>query len=177
MMASEALCRSALRGRERRRPDIRNVTFVNARTTVLRCLVLNVPVDVTAHTLESLGAQVLLEEADRLIGSRHLFKKTLLLVKAWCKHEAPRYGDGVAALDSRNGRLSTAALAVLCLFLFLDVERSALDATHPIRMLAAFLRTYARRDDWTAPVTLVAPVGGRAGGYVSDESRRRRGRG
>ncbi|KAH8070362.1 RNA uridylyltransferase [Aureococcus anophagefferens] len=150
MLANEALCRSAL-AKGRASPeamDIRNVTLVNARTTVVNCLVLNIPVDVTANHVESVAAQLLLEETDRAVGQEHLFKRTVLLVKAWCRHESCRYGDGVTVLSSRTGHLSTHAINVMVACLFVDKHLGDLGAMHPIHMLARFLNVYASLD-WT----------------------------
>ena len=150
MLANEALCRSAL-AKGRASPeamDIRNVTLVNARTTVVNCLVLNIPVDVTANHVESVAAQLLLEETDRAVGQAHLFKRTVLLVKAWCRHESCRYGDGVTVLSSRTGHLSTHAINVMVACLFVDKHLGDLSAMHPIHMLARFLNVYASLD-WT----------------------------
>ena len=60
---------------------IRNVEFVNARTKVLHCLVNNIGVDMTVNQLSALKGLTFLEEADRVIGQNHLFKRSLLLIK------------------------------------------------------------------------------------------------
>ena len=60
---------------------IRNVEFVNARTKLAHCLVNNISVDITVNQIGALLTLTFLEEADRLIGCDHLFKRSLLLVK------------------------------------------------------------------------------------------------
>lgn len=60
---------------------IRNVEFVNARTKLAHCLVNNISVDITVNQIGALLTLTFLEEADRLIGTDHLFKKSLLLIK------------------------------------------------------------------------------------------------
>lgn len=60
---------------------LRNISFVNAKTPVVRCTVGNVDLDVTVNQIGSLGAITFLEEADRFIGKQHLFKRSLLLLK------------------------------------------------------------------------------------------------
>lgn len=60
---------------------IRNVEFVNARTKLAHCLVNNISVDITVNQIGALLTLTFLEEADRLIGMDHLFKKSLLLIK------------------------------------------------------------------------------------------------
>ena len=60
---------------------IRNVEFVNARTKLAHCLVNNISVDITVNQIGAILTLTFLEEADRLIGGDHLFKKSLLLIK------------------------------------------------------------------------------------------------
>lgn len=64
-------------------PDftIRNVEFVNARTKLAHCLVNNISVDITINQIGAILTLTFLEEADRLIGVNHLFKRSLLLIK------------------------------------------------------------------------------------------------
>ena len=60
---------------------IRNVEFINARTKVANCKINNLSVDITLNQTGALASAVFLEEADRLIGMNHLFKRSLLLIK------------------------------------------------------------------------------------------------
>lgn len=60
---------------------LRNISFVNAKTPVVRCTVGNIDLDVTVNQLGSLGAITFLEEANRFIGKQHLLKRSLLLLK------------------------------------------------------------------------------------------------
>jgi hypothetical protein len=60
---------------------IRNVEFRNARTKLAHCVVNNQEVDVTLNQVNALASNLLLEEADRIIGMNHVFKKSVLLMK------------------------------------------------------------------------------------------------
>ena len=60
---------------------IRNIEYVNARTNVLHCVVNNTNVDITVNQHGSAASLTFLEEADRVIGCDHLFKKSVILVK------------------------------------------------------------------------------------------------
>lgn len=53
-----------------------------------------------------LGVQV-----DRLIGQKHLFKRSIILVKAWCYYES-------RILGAHHGLISTFALETLVLYIF-----------------------------------------------------------
>lgn len=60
---------------------IRNVEFINARTKLIHCVVNNVGVDITLNQTGVINTLLFLEEADKLIGNDHLFKKSLILIK------------------------------------------------------------------------------------------------
>lgn len=62
--------------------SFRNVEFVNARTRLLNCTINNLSVDITMNQIGALASVLLLDEVDRLIGQDHLFKRSILLVKA-----------------------------------------------------------------------------------------------
>lgn len=60
---------------------IRNVEFRNARTRLAHCVVNNIDVDITVNQINALASNILIEEADRIVGFNHLFKKSLLVIK------------------------------------------------------------------------------------------------
>lgn len=118
---------------------IRNVEFINARTKVVHCFVNNINIDITINQIGAVASAAFLEEADRLIGYDHLFKKSLLLIKCWCLNESIKY-CGNPILGSKQGMFSSYAISVLVLHLFNQYSNSL---THPFSVLRAFLSTYA----------------------------------
>ena len=81
-----SLCRDAIspvNGYKKFQTDmhIRNIEFVNARTKLIHSVVNNINVDITINHPGAVAASAFLEEADRLIGNNHLFKRSLLLIK------------------------------------------------------------------------------------------------
>jgi hypothetical protein len=62
---------------------IRNIEFVNARTRLVHCIINNSSVDMTVNQVGALSAAAFLEEADRKIGKKHLFKRSLILLKVF----------------------------------------------------------------------------------------------
>lgn len=120
---------------------LRNISFVNAKTPVVRCTVGNVDFDVTVNQIGSLGAITFLEEADRFIGKQHLFKRSLLLLKLWLSTEAVTYA-GRPLLGAKNGMFSSYAVSVMVLYLFNAKRDDSLN--HPFEVLRAFLETYSR---------------------------------
>lgn len=60
---------------------IRNIDFINARTKLINCLVNNIGVDITVNQATAISSLIFLEEADKVIGHDHLFKRSVLLIK------------------------------------------------------------------------------------------------
>eukprot|EP01035_Chromulina_nebulosa_P031476 gene31476-41966_t len=117
---------------------IRNMELVNARTKVLHCMVNNIGVDITVRQLGSVTALAFLEEADKLLGNDHIFKRSLILIKSWCLHESRSY-CGSSILSSKHGMFSSYALSILVLHLF---NRFGDYLSHPLAALRCFLSTY-----------------------------------
>ncbi len=137
-------------------PEIRNVQFINARTPVITVVVGNVHVDVTENQGGSVAASALLEEADNLIQRDHLFKRSLLLLKAWAWCETPRL-VGRRVLGAQRGGLTSYGLSVMVLHLF-AVRSSAEDLVHPLDVLVRFFEVYSEFDWSRYCLTLDGPV-------------------
>ena len=136
---------------------IRNVEFINARTKLSHCVVNNLQIDITINQVGALSTVAFIEECNNFIGKNHLFKRSVLLLKAWSLHESPNFTGGELninellkgnlktgppILGSRQGMFSSYALSVLVLYLFNKFPK--LD--HPLGVLLAFFYTYAPGD-------------------------------
>ena len=75
----------------------------------------------------------LLEKVDTMVGKQHLFKRSMVLVKAWCYFESH-------LLSSQNGLLATYALETLVLCVF-DLMHEQLSISISI-CLSIYLPTY-----------------------------------
>ena len=87
---------------------VRDVTIVHAEVRLLKCLIRDAVVDVSFESLGGLRAAAALEAADRAVGRSHLFKRSVLLIKAWCFYEG-------RVLGAQHGLLSTYALETMVL--------------------------------------------------------------
>ena len=69
-----------------------DVEFINAGVRLVRCNLGGgvISADISCNSVAAVAAAALLERADDEIGSSHLFKRSLLLVKAWLEYDAPR---------------------------------------------------------------------------------------
>ncbi|CAM9588186.1 unnamed protein product [Sphacelaria rigidula] len=154
-------------------PEIRNVSFINARTPMVTMVVGNVVVDVTENQGGSVAASVLMEAADMFIQRNHLFKRSLLLIKAWALCETPRL-VGQCVLGAREGGLTTYGLSVMVLHLF--HSRSAAESLlHPFDVLIRFFQVFADFDWGGKCLTLDGPVAFDERGRLSGNTRGMRG--
>ncbi len=60
---------------------LRNLEFINARTSVVCCLLNNTRVDITIDQLGAMASVIFVEEAARIVGGNQLFKRSLILLK------------------------------------------------------------------------------------------------
>lgn len=138
------------------KPEIRNVTFVNARTPIVTMVVGNVVVDLTENQGGSVAASALLEEADNQIQRNHLFKRSLLLLKAWAWCETPRLA-GKRVLGAQQGGLTSYGFSVMVLHLFAS-QASADDLVQPLDVFIRFFEVYSDFDWGRYCLTLDGPV-------------------
>ena len=120
---------------------IRSVSFINAaEVKIVKCLVGNLLVDVSSNTTSALATVCFLEECDQYIDSRlntkHLFKHSIILCKAWSCYEA-------RILASHHALLSTYALETLVLFI---LNRFHDTCNTPLMVLYQFLCFYSNFD-------------------------------
>lgn len=148
---------------------VRNVTFINADVRVVKCTVDNIPVDFTANRVGALGAVRLLDAMAARVGRQHLFKKSLILIKAWCTHESSPFmqrasneaGGSVpgstpaSVMGASHGALSTYAVNTIVMALF-NQHGDAL--THPLQALYLFLDRLAEFPWHECALTLHGPV-------------------
>ncbi|EGZ23344.1 hypothetical protein PHYSODRAFT_485178 [Phytophthora sojae] len=152
---------------------VRNVTFINADVRVVKCTVDNIPVDFTANRVGALGAVRLLDAMAVRVGRQHLFKKSLILIKAWCTHESSPFmqaasvecgglGPSVvpgstptSVMGASHGALSTYAVNTIVMALF-NQHGDAL--THPLQALYLFLDRLAEFPWHEAALTLHGAV-------------------
>lgn len=134
--------------------NIRNIEFINARTKVSHCVVNNLGVDVTINSIGALLTVLFIEESDRYIGKNHLFKRSILLVKAWALHESASYTGGHSILGSKEGMLSSYAISILVLHLFNIYPQ----LEHPLAVIIAFFATYAEFQWENHILTVEGPI-------------------
>ncbi|KAL8102063.1 hypothetical protein AgCh_026809 [Apium graveolens] len=127
---------------------VKEIRLIHAEVKLVKCLVQNIVVDISFNQIGGLCTLCFLEQVDRVIGKDHLFKRSILLIKAWCYYES-------RILGAHHGLISTYALETLVLYIF-QVFHSTLDG--PLAVLYKFLDYFSKFDWKNYCITLSGPV-------------------
>ncbi|KAK8918361.1 hypothetical protein KSP39_PZI021987 [Platanthera zijinensis] len=115
---------------------LKEVQQIVAGVKVIKCLVESIVVDISFNQIGGLGTLCFLEEMDRFINQDHLFKRSVILIKAWCYYES-------RILGAHHGLISTYALETLILYIFHVFDNSF---TGPLEVLYHFLELFSNFD-------------------------------
>ncbi|KAM7268429.1 hypothetical protein ACFE04_010595 [Oxalis oulophora] len=127
---------------------VTDVQYIQADVKIIKCLVENIVVDISFNQLGGLCTLYFLEKLDRLISSNHLFKRSIILIKAWCYYES-------RLLGAHYGLISTYALETLVLYIFHVFDGSF---AGPLEVLYRFLEFFSKFDWDNYCVSLWGPV-------------------
>ncbi|KAK9682685.1 hypothetical protein RND81_10G089100 [Saponaria officinalis] len=117
---------------------VRDVFSVPAQVRVVKCTVGNIAVDISFNQTAGLCALYFLDQVDQFVGKDHLFKLSIILIKAWCYYES-------RLLGSFYGLISTYGLEIMVLHV-INLFHSSLHC--PLAVLHKFLEYYSTFD-WT----------------------------
>ena len=143
MRVNEVLCKTSNStpeaGGETSAHKISNVNFVNeGEHRAIRCMTDGVNVDMTANSIEELYQVSFLEEVDLLLGKNHIFKRSILLLKAWWLYETRAFSGASMLASISEFALSTMLLAV--------VNKHHRRLHHPLQVLSMFFSVYSKLD-------------------------------
>lgn len=127
---------------------VKEVQYIQAEVKIIKCLVENIVVDISFNQLGGLCTLCFLEEVDYLINQNHLFKRSIILIKAWCYYES-------RILGAHHGLISTYALETLVLYIFHVFNNSF---AGPLEVLYRFLEFFSKFDWDNFCVSLFGPV-------------------
>ncbi|KAG8079314.1 hypothetical protein GUJ93_ZPchr0007g3542 [Zizania palustris] len=105
---------------------------------LIKCAIKNIVVDISFNQIGGVSTLCFLELVDREVGKNHLFKRSIILIKAWCYHESH-------ILGAHRGLISTYALETLVLYIF-NIFHKSLHG--PLEVLYKFLE-YFSNFDWS----------------------------
>ncbi|KAK2430539.1 hypothetical protein P8452_43909 [Trifolium repens] len=143
---------AVLRGEENNEAaeyEVKDVRFIDAEVKLVKCLVQNIVVDISFNQLGGLSTLCFLEKVDRLVAKDHIFKRSIILIKAWCYYES-------RILGAHHGLISTYALETLVLYIF---HRFHMSLDGPLAVLYSFLDYFSKFDWDNYCVSLKGPVG------------------
>lgn len=136
---------------------VSNVNFVNAEIKLIKVTVNGIQVDISANQFGSLYAQSFLERINDFVGKENLFKRSVLLIKAWCQYESGRFvlSSMGGVMGAKDNRLTTFSLNVMIVWIF-----HAYGSTihHPIQALIHFLRFFSSFDWQKYALTVAGPM-------------------
>ncbi|KAM0883948.1 hypothetical protein ACQ4PT_031311 [Festuca glaucescens] len=127
---------------------VKEVQYIQAEVKLIKCLVDNIVVDISYNQVGGLCTLCFLEQVDNLINQNHLFKRSIILVKAWCFYES-------RILGAHHGLISTYALETLVLYIF-HVFNNCF--TGPLEVLYRFLEFFSNFDWEKFCLSLWGPV-------------------
>ncbi|XP_042027417.1 uncharacterized protein LOC121774618 isoform X1 [Salvia splendens] len=127
---------------------VKEVHYIQAEVKIIKCLVENIVVDISFNQVGGLCTLCFLDEIDNLISQNHLFKRSIILIKAWCYYES-------RILGAHHGLISTYALETLVLYIFHVFNNSF---HGPLEVLYRFLEFFSNFDWENFCVSLWGPV-------------------
>ncbi|GMH21737.1 hypothetical protein Nepgr_023579 [Nepenthes gracilis] len=127
---------------------VKEVQYIQAEVKIIKCLVEDIVVDISFNQLGGLCTLCFLEEVDHLINQNHLFKRSIILIKAWCYYES-------RILGAHHGLISTYALETLVLYIFNVFNNSFVG---PLEVLYRFLEFFSNFDWDNFCVSLRGPI-------------------
>ena len=127
---------------------IRNCQIIQAEFKIVKFIVADVVIDVSFNALGGLCTVAFLEWADRSIGKNHLFKRSIVLVKAWCYYES-------RLLGAHHGLISSYALEAMVLYV-LNLHGATLNS--PLQVLHRFLKEFASFEWDKYALSLLGPI-------------------
>eukprot|EP00897_Mesotaenium_endlicherianum_P001132 jgi/Mesen1/11019/ME000098S10414 len=128
--------------------QVKEVQVINAEVKLIKCVVENIIVDISFNQVGGLCTLCFLGQVDKLIGRRHLFKRSIILVKAWCYYES-------RLLGAHHGLISTYGLETLVLYIF-HVFHGSLNG--PLQVLLKFLEFFSTFDWDNYCLSLQGPI-------------------
>ncbi|KAJ9547464.1 LOW QUALITY PROTEIN: hypothetical protein OSB04_020007 [Centaurea solstitialis] len=127
---------------------VKDVQLIGAEVKLVKCMVQNLVVDISVNQIGGLCTLCFLEQVDRVIKKDHLFKRSIILIKAWCYYESRTLGAHV-------GLISTYGLETLVLYIF-HVFHMAIDG--PLSVLYKFLEYFSAFDWDNYGISLMGPI-------------------
>ncbi|KAL3717908.1 hypothetical protein ACJRO7_003100 [Eucalyptus globulus] len=134
----------------RRDPDfqIKDILYINAQVKIVKFCMESIAVDITFNQHAGLSTLCFLEQVDELMGKDHLFKRSVILIKAWCFYES-------RILGAHHGLISAYGLEMMVLYI---INRFHSSLNGPLGVLYRFLDYYSTFNWDTFCVSVYGPI-------------------
>jgi hypothetical protein len=141
--------RDIIRDEEKHGADVRFGTFIDgAEIKLIKAVICNIPVDISVNTAGALGTVCFFEDVHKATGYNCLFKRSVVVIKAWCMYEAH-------ILASHHSLLSSYAIETMVMFIlnqYFDIAKS------PLRVFMLFMRVFTTFDWGRYALSATGPV-------------------
>ncbi|XP_019229883.1 PREDICTED: uncharacterized protein LOC109210861 isoform X2 [Nicotiana attenuata] len=127
---------------------VEDVHYIPAQVKIVKCFVQHISVDISFNQVAGLCSLSFLEQVNHYIGRGHLFKHSIILIKAWCYYES-------RILGAQSGLISTYALEILVLHI---INRFHSSVDGPLAVLYRFLDYYHTFDWENYGISIYGPV-------------------
>jgi hypothetical protein len=127
---------------------VSEIHVIHAEVKLMKCIADGVVVDISANQFGGLATLGFLEEVDAFIGRGSIFKRSIILIKAWGFYES-------RVLGAHHALISTYALETLVLYVLNAYHE---ELTTPLEVLHKFLTFFAEFDWDTHAVSIHGPV-------------------
>ncbi|MED6144308.1 hypothetical protein PIB30_014656 [Stylosanthes scabra] len=127
---------------------VKSIQYIPAEVKILKFAIDNFIVDLSFNQRGGLCTLCFLDEVDNVIGQNHLFKRSVILIKAWCYFES-------RTLGACYRLMSTYALETLVIYIFHLYNKPF---AGPLEVLFRFLEFFNRFDWDNYCLSLWGPV-------------------
>lgn len=129
-------------------PAIAGLHVVPAEVQVIKLQWLAVPVDITMQQYNACVAYRLLEDVNALMGKGGIFKRAIVLIKAWCLYDAH-------VLGSQHGNLCSYAVEVMIMYVLNNYYVECLSALDVFKLFIKVFSSF----NWTEDIlTIFGPI-------------------
>ncbi len=129
-------------------PSVTAVHSVTAEVQVIKLQWCSVPIDITLQQYSACIAYNFLERVNQIMGRDGIFKRAIILIKAWCLYESH-------ILGSQNANLCSYAIEVMIIYVLNNYYEECFT---PLDVLRAFIRVFAKFNWEQYILTIFGPI-------------------
>jgi len=129
-------------------PSITSVHNISADVPLIKLQCCSVPIDITLQQYSACIAYNFLERVNAFMGKDEIFKRSIILIKAWCLYESHLLG-------SQNANLCSYAIEVMIIYILNNYSDECFT---PLDVLRLFIKIFAKFNWSTTILTIFGPI-------------------